>query len=97
MQMRFRKGERVRVRDRGCESHLHDSQVRPREPPRGLLLALLRCVDVWRDAVGDVHLLRGALVRPDGQAGTRTSTTCDICVAFASQLGIRPRPRQRFV
>lgn len=32
-------------------------QVCSREPPRGLLLPLLRCVDVWSHLVGDVHLL----------------------------------------
>lgn len=45
-------------------------QVCPGEPAGGLLLPLLRRVDVWGHHVGDVHLLRGALVRPVGQAGT---------------------------
>lgn len=45
-------------------------QVCSREPAGGLLLPLLRRVDVRSHHVGDVHLLRGALVRPVGQAGT---------------------------
>lgn len=75
-------------RKRDCESYFHDSQVRPRKPSRGLLLAFLWCVDVWRDAVGDVHLLWGALVRADGQTGTCMSTTCDIFVEHG--IGRRP-------
>lgn len=74
-------------RERNCESCFHESQVRTREPSCGLLLAFLRCVDVWRDTVGDVHLLRGALVRADGQTGTCMSSPCQI-----SERGICPRP-----
>lgn len=79
-------------RQRDCKSYFHNSQVRPREPTCGFFLTLLRCVDVWRDAVGDVHLLRGALVRADRQTGTCMSTTCDICVVLVPVRGIRLHP-----
>lgn len=53
------------------------SQVCPGESSSGLLLAFLRCVDVWRHTVGDVYLLRGALVRSVRQTGKRMSVPRD--------------------
>lgn len=52
-------------------------QVCTRESPCGLVLPFLRRVDVWCHTVGDVHVLRGALVWSFGPTGTRVSATRD--------------------
>lgn len=60
-------------------------QVCSRESSRRLLLPLLRRVDVWRHPVGDVHVLRGALVRSVRPTGTHLSAAPALFVAVHSQ------------
>lgn len=64
-------------------------QVCSREPPCGLLLPLLRRLDVWRHPLGDVHLLRGAVVRPVRQTGTHTLLQYAACEVFGAHVSGR--------
>lgn len=71
-------------------------QVCSREPARGRLLPLLRRLDVWRHHVGDVHLLRGALVRLVGQAGRRALAS-SLWECGSARRPLDPRPSAVFL